>query len=174
MKADNKSAAAPVTLFLGKTVNGTSVSDIEDAASCNIDEKTQLVCGGKAIGVSTTISYTDMSALAPPKDSTAVTTGFSVDANNVLHWKNDDLKKIPAFKKAVDSTDEVMKDHYNGEAQFGLFKDKKLTEGKTLLFFQLGCPGSPVEGKPRGTMGEGTHHNMHEPLVEGVNKVVPL
>jgi hypothetical protein len=153
------------SVFLPKGGSAVGVADIKEAASCSIDEKTQLVCDGKPQGVATTRSSLDMAAIAPASSS-AVTTGFSVDANNVVHWKSPELlSKIPAFAKAV----AVPNGQYaNGEAKFGLLKSDLLTAGKTTLYFQLGCPGT----KEMPEMG--THGGLHDPVVEGVAKVVAL
>jgi hypothetical protein len=152
------------SLYLGKG-SAFGVTDIKEAETCSIDEKTQLVCGGKAMGVAPRAGGgLDMAGIQPPSGAKAVTTGFSVDANNVVHWKNDDLQKeLPAFKTAVE-TDAQYK---NGEAKFGLFKSNMITQGKTQLYFQLGCPGAKDQMA-------GTHYGLHDPVFEGVAKAVAL
>jgi hypothetical protein len=106
----------------------------------------------------------DMTAIAPLAGTKGVSTGFSIDSENVIHWKNDDLaKELPAFKKAVESDPQ----YANKEAKFGLFKSS-FTGPTPQLYFQLGCPGS----KPMDHTG--THGGLHDPVVEGVAKAVAL
>jgi len=155
----------PTTLYLPKGGSSAGVTDIKDAASCSIDEKTQLVCDGKPQGVAPRPDGgLDMAGITPAS-AKAVTTGFSVDANNVVHWKSAELEnQLPAFKKAI-AQDPQYKD---GEAKFGLFKSNFLTGGKTQLFFQLGCPGTKAMDHT------GTHGGLHDPVVEGVAKAIAL
>jgi hypothetical protein len=155
----------PTTLYLPKGGSSVGVADVKDAASCSIDEKTQLVCDGKPQGVAQRFDKgLDMAGITPAS-AKAVTTGFSVDANNVVHWKNPELEKqLPAFEKAVASDPQ----YKNGEAKFGLFKSTMLTGGKTQLYFQLGCPGT----KEMPNMG--THGGIHDPVIEGVAKAIAL
>jgi hypothetical protein len=155
----------PTTLYLPKGGSANGVTDAKDAAACSIDEKTQLICDGKPQGVAPRAGGTlDMAGITPAT-ANAITTGFSVDSNNVIHWKNKELEqKLPAFAKAVTEDGQ----YKNGEAKFGLFKSM-LTGGKTQLYFQLGCPGT----KGMENMG-GTHGGAHEPVVEGVAKAIAL
>ncbi|KAF2423608.1 hypothetical protein EJ08DRAFT_701112 [Tothia fuscella] len=154
--------AGQKTLYLAKGATGASTADKAQAESCSINEQTQLVCGGKTMGVATSRTSTDMAAIAA---STDVTKGFSVDANNVLHWKTQDLNKLPAFTKAV-KEDPQYKD---GEAKFGLFTP--LSGMNTQLYFQLGCPGQPASGDMPHT---GTHGGLHNAVYEGVAKAVAM
>jgi len=161
----------PTALYLGKA-SAAGVKDTKDAASCSIDAKTQLVCDGKAMGVAQRpfVGGLDMAPIAPAA-ANAVTTGFSVDSNNVIHWKNDDLaKELPDFKKAI-ASDPQYKD---GEAKFGLF-NSTLTNGKPQLWFQLGCPGTPKKAGDSTPMEHtGTHGGLHDPVVEGVAKAIAV
>jgi hypothetical protein len=158
-------AGKPTTLYLPKGGSAAGVTDIKDAAACSIDEKTQLICDGKPQGVAQrAFGGLDMAGITPAA-ANAVTTGFSVDANNVIHWKNADLEKqLPAFKKAI-AEDPQYKD---GEAKFGLFQSNMLTGGKTQLYFQLGCPGTKAMDHT------GTHGGLHDPVVEGVAKAIAM
>ncbi|KAE9978854.1 hypothetical protein BLS_000230 [Venturia inaequalis] len=153
------------TLYLPKGIVGAGTPDVKNAESCVLNPATELVCGGKTIGVAATATV-DMSAIKPAPDSNAVTKGFSMDANGSLHWGGQDLLKIQAFKKAVTEAPEI---YANGEAKFGLFE----MGGKTSLYFQLGCPGADGKYATPGT------HSMagmavHNPVYTGTNRAVPL
>jgi hypothetical protein len=107
-----------------------------------------------------------MSQIKPAPASNAVTKGFSMDSTGSLHWGGPDLLKIQAFSKAVKEAPEI---YSNGEAKFGLFE----YNGQTQLYFQLGCPGSDGKYTTPGThsiMGMG----VHNPVITGTNKAVPL
>jgi len=156
------------SLYLPKGITGGGVEDVAQAESCSVNAETQLVCGGKTIGV-TPNGNLDMSQIKPTNDPNAITKGFSIDANNVLHWGGADLQKIPAFKKAITEAPQI---YSNGEAKFGFFSGS-MTGGATQLYFQLGCPGSDGKYDTPGThsiMGMG----VHNPVITGTNKVVPL
>lgn len=160
------------TLFLAKSLTGASTENKAQAASCSINEQTQLVCEGKQIGVSTSRKSTDMAPVAAGGD---VQKGFSVDANNVLHWKWSDaeVSKLPEFHTAVKSDPQYKKNP--NEAKFGLFKSI-LTGNQVQLYFQLGCPGQKTTGQDSAAdhQNMGTHGGLHEAVYEGVAKVVAL
>jgi hypothetical protein len=119
---------------------------------------------------------TDMSQIKPVSTPDSdITKGFSVDANNVLHWGGSDVLRVPAFKKAVEDKSGIYKD---GEAKLGLFQPD-MAKDSYQLYFQLGCPGAD------GTFnGPGTHFipgmekmmpkGLHNPVIAGTNKVVSL
>lgn len=164
---------AEQTLFLAKSLGGASTTDKAQAAACSIDAQTQLVCEGKAIGVATGRPGLDMAPMGAAGD---VKTGFSVDANNGLHWTWDEetQKKVPELKKAIMSDPQYKKNP--NEAKFGLFKSTFLTADKVQLYFQLGCPGAEqAAGKVMADhQNMGTHGGKHEAVFEGVAKVVAL
>lgn len=144
---------------------GAGTPDIKNAESCVLNADTELVCGGKTIGVGVSASI-DMAAIKPAPATNAITKGFTMDANGSLHWGGEDLLKIQAFKKAVSEAPEI---YANGEAKFGLFE----MAGTTSLYFQLGCPGSDGKYNTPGThsvMGMGVHNPVHT----GTNRAVPL
>jgi hypothetical protein len=148
----------PTTLFLGtdpndknKNIAGFGVADIKDAVTCSINDKTQLLCNDKTIGVVKT-SYVDMAAFGQVSGSNAITDGFSIDQNGELHWKS------PGFKSLKYA--DAIKTAQHEEAGWGLFQSK-LTGNKILLYSQLGCPG-------------GNHGNQHEMLYVGKGKAVAL
>ncbi|KAF2398401.1 hypothetical protein EJ06DRAFT_558239 [Trichodelitschia bisporula] len=148
-------AGTPTSMYLGKDGAGTGVADLKDAESCTISPSAQLLCGGKAIGAAPAMGgYVDMAPLAPVSGAAAMTDGFSVDANNVLHWKSVKFPSLPQVGKLI-------VEKQGGEAQWGLFKSTMLTRGAVKLYSQLGCPG-------------GTHSGLHDELVVGSIKVVPL
>jgi len=151
----------PTSLYLGKDGRGTGVTKLADAESCSINEKTQLICGGKTMGAPAREGM-DMAAIAP---ATAIVDGWSVDSNNALHWKSSKFPLPPMLK------DDVKTMYANGEAHFGLFKSAMLTGGATQLYSQLGCPG----GTHFMAMSPGEQPSAHHDMVwEGSNKVIPL
>jgi len=140
-----------VTRFLGKGGNGAAVEKKEEAETCSV-ENGQLLCGGTPFGATLT-GVLDMAPLAPTKPGpNAMIDGFSVGADNSLHWKSEKFPKLTSYAN-------VQKDQ-NGEAAWGLFKSGRLTGGNIRLYSQLGCPG-------------GTHGGFHDELVVGTGKVVP-
>lgn len=135
------------THYLGKKGDGYGVTDIKDAETCSITAKTELQCGNYKVGA---ISF--LHDMVPLQQNTLqdITTGFSVDANNTLHWKNNNFSRIK---------DMVAKQ--NGEAQWALYPD---SNGKKYqLYAQLGCPNEPD-----------ATHSFHQMMTIGTNKVVPL
>ncbi|TID24385.1 Tryptophan synthase [Venturia nashicola] len=153
------------TLYLPKGMTGSGTPDVKLAESCVLNAATELVCGGKAVGVAATATV-DMAAIKAAPASNAVSKGFSMDADGSLHWGGPDLLKIKAFKKAVSEAPEI---YANGEAKFGLFE----ISGTTSLYFQLGCPGADGKYASPGThsiMGMG----VHNPVYTGTNRAVPL
>jgi hypothetical protein len=165
--------SSQTTVFLSKSLTGAGVTDKAQAAACSIDEKTQLVCEGKPVGVSTTRTTTDMAPIAAGGD---VQKGFSVDANNVIHWKWSDAEvgKLKAFQTALKSDPQYTKNP--NEAKFGLLQSKVLTGNQVMLYFQLGCPGNPQEGQApmADHQNMGTHKGAHDAVYEGVAKAIAL
>jgi hypothetical protein len=96
----------------------------------------------------------DMAPLAPTTPgANAMTDGFSVGADNSLHWKSEKFSKLVSYK--------MIQEQQGGEAAWGLFKSGLLTGGNIKVYAQLGCPG-------------GTHGGFHDEVVVGTGKVVPV
>jgi hypothetical protein len=133
------------THYLAPGGKGEGTPDFAKAESCTIDAKTQLVCGNTVVGSST---MSDMVALMKNTGQT-ITTGFSVDGNNVLHWKNN-----PKFSQY-----EAIKKQPNGEAAWALYPRGT---GKYQLYAQLGCPNSASE-----------KHDFHQMMTVGTVKIIP-
>jgi hypothetical protein len=140
-----KDAATPETsFFLAKGATGASTTDIKEAASCTLHGGTHLVCDGQFLGASLDRAEMDMAPLAPPKGTTLMTDGFSIDDNLQLHWKSKDFPKLKQYKIVSAPAGSLVDGHsvgQGGEAKFGLFQSSMLTQGKPQLWTLLGCPG---------------------------------
>jgi len=152
----------PTSLYLKKGANGDGTPNLAEAAACSISGDT-LTCDGKTIGANgvagTGLATLDMAPIAAVTGG--ITDGWSIDANNVLHFKSSKFAQLPE-KKAI-------QEKQGGEAGFGLFDMETAGALAALLgpvsgirlYTQLGCPA-------------GTHGGLHGELVVGSNKVVPL
>jgi len=107
--------------------------------------------------------YMDMAPIAPVSGDGAITDGFSVDDKLQLHWRSSKFKDLPQVGK-------VIMEQQGGEAGFGFFKSAAMTQGKVLLYAELGCHA----GEKGKTSTMATHGGMHDPLIEGKVVVVAL
>jgi hypothetical protein len=145
------------TLFLGKplpgkAIDGSPVKDKAQAAACSIANE-ELSCDGQTIGINLRAGLDMAPIMAANKTLSHITKGFSIGVDNKLHFKSDEFKKL----KEHDNIEKLQ----GGEASFGTFNDPLFTMGKTLLFFQLGCPmgthvlgGKPVHAMVRIGSGQ--------------------
>ncbi|KAK3049987.1 hypothetical protein LTS18_012648 [Coniosporium uncinatum] len=141
----------PTTLFLGKDGSGTGVTDVAQAASCSINANSQLLCDGKTMGANA-LGYVDMAAIGAVSGARAITDGFSVK-DNQLHWASSKFATLPQVGATI-------MNEQGGEAKWGLWKSGA-TRGQVKLYSMLGCPG-------------GSHDGLHEEVIIGTNKIVPL
>ena len=152
------------TLFLGKaaaggSIKGLPVKDKAQAAACSIANEV-LSCDGQTIGINrpNMVDMVPIEAANAALTPTPITKGFSIGVDNKIHFKSDEFKKMKEH--------ENIEKEQGGEALFGTFNDI-LTGGKTLLFFQLGCPG--------GTHKSGFLPNgLHAMVRIGTGVAVPL
>jgi len=125
----------PTTAFLKKNVNSDITRDIKEAAACSLADG-KLTCEGKLIGVPLTRGLgADMStfeAVNPKTQSNSIYTGFSLNENNELHWKNDEkFSKVMGWDGMVKAP-QTFPDH---EARFALFGSGSATK----FYANLGC-----------------------------------
>jgi hypothetical protein len=165
-----KDATTPETiLYLAKGATGVSTKDLKEAASCSIHAETHLVCDGTVLGASLDRPEMDMAPLSPPKGTTLMTDGFSVDENMKLHWKSKDFPKLKQYKIVSAPLGALVDGHsigQGGEARFGLFQSAMFTQGKPQLWALLGCPG--------GDHTTAAGQKGHDELWVGSAKAVPL
>jgi hypothetical protein len=134
------------THYLAKGGSGYGTTKISDAVSCSIDAEKHLICGKDIIGAN---RMSDMVALKK-NNGQDITTGFSVDENNVLHWANN-----PKFSRTKE-----IRENQGDQARWALYPSK---DGRYQLYAQLGCPNQV-----------GDIHAFHEMMTIGTVKVIPL
>jgi hypothetical protein len=155
------------SLYLAKGGQGFGTTNLAQAKSCSLDDKSQLICGGKVIGakpvsVGGVVRAPDMSALEAI-DRTAkgvMSDGFRIEGNS-LDWKSRAFETLPTAPE--------IKAKQNGEAGWGLLQSKIITGGQIKLYSQLRCPGGAM-GQPECA----SHGGAHDILYLGTNKIVPL
>src|SRR5205807_974069 len=100
----------------------------------------------------------DMAPIKAAETANAIAKGFSIDANNQLHFKTGEFSRLAKtpYKNVVELQ--------GGEALFGMFEDLRIDKTGNKLYFQLGCPyGTHLPG--------GLGHAM---VQTGTGKAVPL
>jgi hypothetical protein len=155
------------SLYLAKGANGLGTTDLAQAESCSIDDKAQLICGGKVIGakpatVGGVVRAPDMAALegVDPSAKGVMADGFRIEGDS-LHWKSKAFATLPTAAE--------INSKQGGEAAWGLLQSQLITGGQIKLYSQLGCPGGAM-GQPEGA----SHGGQHDVLYPGKNKIVPL
>jgi len=106
--------------YLEKGATGYGTKDLANAAKCAINPKTELVCDGVTVG---TAYLNDMVPLTKNFGQN-ITTGFSVDDKDGIHWKNEGFR-----------LQKVIVEKQGGEAKWALYPKNN---GKYQLYAQLG------------------------------------
>jgi hypothetical protein len=106
--------------YLAKGGKGLGTKNIAEATTCSVTAKTELLCDGKYI-----VGSGSLNDMVPLKQNSgqSITTGFSLGADQLLHWKNSKFSLAKEIEK-----------NQGGEAGWALYPKN----GGVQLYAQLG------------------------------------